>query len=731
MSCCGEREKGKVREYHKWDYITLSDFKSSGCGTTFSYIWLWMLAIIAVAVYGADTFTAVNLLAFGKWSSSVQPTIPFEISKWIFTGCILFSWALCIFEWIRAVQIMKRNSVADDYLDPMASTLQCLRGGQGYRKFLVFAALTKSKKGNDYVALFAYFQFKGMIRIILAQGPRQVINAITLWSVLQAQVLHNNTDTGIQKFWQNLEALADQNTQQAVILCSMLFTFVIWVFSALSLILAFVLYITFLWHFIPREDGTVSSYCRRKIEKRLENAVRKNYQKALEKEEAKRIKAEVNAMKFGKRPPAPDRKPTLPVVSDNDSDIFTMPGLSRSTTQTTLPAYATKPDLARMNTLASDRSAANLAEPKLPNIEEKDLSSTHTGELEPTLPVMEPALPSIAGLERPQIPSRSLTQMSNASKSSLASDTPLLAKASDMGSAETRLLDYAAEAPIPIQPQPSNSYGRPLPNGIPPRSASSRPVPGQGMQGPLDQPYGRRPPPTRALTSDSSSQQSNWNDPPLVMPGQPSVRMPDEPIRRQDTTQPAWPMPAPPAEESYEMQAQPRRLVQQAPPAAYPPQGYRTDASAPSSNRGPPQGPGPNGQIPGRAATQSPQSVRRFDPNLPITSTPPPMTPPPRSMTAPVAPASRDRYYEQQQQQQSGPRNASASSEARARAPVRQNTEGGWPRGQGGPQQAQQGMMAPQQRRPPPPRQYTRQDGYFPPAEPGPQGRDYSQGGYM
>ena len=33
--------------------------------------------------------------------------------------------------------------------------------GRGWRRFLVFAALTKGRKGNEYVALFTYFSFEG------------------------------------------------------------------------------------------------------------------------------------------------------------------------------------------------------------------------------------------------------------------------------------------------------------------------------------------------------------------------------------------------------------------------------------------------------------------------------------------------------------------------------------------------------------------------------------------
>lgn len=144
---------------------TLSDFRSRGCLTIFSYIWLWILILITIFVYVADTFTAINLIAFNRWSSQVKPAIPFEVSKWIFFICICLSWALCAFEWIRAIRVMRKGGVADSYLDPLAAVLQSIRlgKGQGWRRFLVFAELTKSKKGTDYAALFVYFNFKSLV----------------------------------------------------------------------------------------------------------------------------------------------------------------------------------------------------------------------------------------------------------------------------------------------------------------------------------------------------------------------------------------------------------------------------------------------------------------------------------------------------------------------------------------------------------------------------------------
>lgn len=126
---------------------------------------VWLFLVVSIAVYAVDTFTAINLLVFSRWSSQIKPKIPFHISRWIFAACIIASFVLLVFRWIRTIRVMRSASIAESYLDPLAVRVQSIRVGKarGYRRFLVFAELTKSKKGADYVALFAYFSFEGLL----------------------------------------------------------------------------------------------------------------------------------------------------------------------------------------------------------------------------------------------------------------------------------------------------------------------------------------------------------------------------------------------------------------------------------------------------------------------------------------------------------------------------------------------------------------------------------------
>jgi hypothetical protein len=289
MGCTGDREKGPPEQAQRWDYITLQDFKSKSSWNVIAYIWLWLMAIVAVGVYAADTYTAVNLLAFNHWTSKIQPALDIKYSRWIFAGCILLSWALAVIEWIRAIRAIRRGGVAESYMDPLAVTLQSMRG-QGWRRFLVFGALTKSRKGADYVAFFVYFAFKGAVRIVVAEGPRQVINGMTLYAVAQKDLFNGTVDhhSWAEQFWINLQKMFDANKLQAATMVTMLFTAIIWIFSALCLITATILYLLFLWHYIPQQDGRLSIYCRRKVDKRLEKIVEVKVKAAFEEDERRR-----------------------------------------------------------------------------------------------------------------------------------------------------------------------------------------------------------------------------------------------------------------------------------------------------------------------------------------------------------------------------------------------------------------------------------------------------------
>lgn len=277
----------------------------------------------------------------------------------------------------------------------------------------------------------------------------------------------------VAQFFLNIETMVQQgNKQETVVYFTMLFSLFIWVIAFLSLFFSVLFYVFFLWHYVPRADGSLTQYCRRKIETRLERIVSKKIKKALEKQDAKRKKEEREAMKNGGEGP---RMPTLPKlggIDDDTSSVFS--GVTRSdtiSTTTTLPSYSSNPPSRTntMNTMGTMRTAA----------------------MKPTLPVLD---------ERPG-PIRSDTQ---GTTTSFGSNAPLLGQAGDMGTA-------SPAPPMPPLGPNADYFGgghgpRGPPSNIPPRSFSAMsqgrasPAP-RNMLPPVDTSFGGRDLPASRVLS--------------------------------------------------------------------------------------------------------------------------------------------------------------------------------------------------------------------------------------
>ncbi|KAI1387415.1 uncharacterized protein F4822DRAFT_281238 [Hypoxylon trugodes] len=565
MGCLG-RKTVEIRPEQKWDAISLRDFKSSSCFAPFAYGYLYFSLLISLAVYGVDTFTAVNLLAFNTWSSSIEPTqlVPFDVSKWIFSICIIASFVNLAFEHIRAMRVMKRGSVAECYLDNLAVRLESIRpgDGQGWRRFLVFAELTKSKKGAEYVALFTYFSFQSWIRVIFCSGPRQVVNALTLYSVYSSDLIPtdvSSVQSTLGTFFGKLGTLANENKQQVVILSGMVFTLVIWIFSLLFLIIGALFYVFFLWHYIPRQDGGLHGYCERKVNKRLTSIVTVKVNKALAKEERDRIKAGIKAAKKNGEKPPTERQATLPTFLDagNEDKLPQMPMLNRNDTMATLPAYSSRPGSSRsieLNAWDQKRPQASRQGTTTTNASMSSYSSraplmndaAAMGYDRSASPV--PSLPPI-DLANFQPPPRPGTAASNRSYGPGAPPSRLQTNGSGFGggysASPSTYTPDASSIPSAIRsPPPMDSYSRPMPRPIDQFSGRSSPAPsmrsnrGPPPNGPAyggnsypprsatnPMPPPQRQPPQRNLTAPMPPRQPDGYYPqrPGAGPGQPNM----------------------------------------------------------------------------------------------------------------------------------------------------------------------------------------------------------------
>ena len=240
---------------------------------------------------------------------------------------------------------------------------------------------------------------------MLAEGPRQVINALTLYSVMQLNLIPTGDQaakdghTPVAQFFVNVGLLVDKSgREQAVILFGMLFTLVIWVVTLINLMVAVVLYLLFLFHHIPSSDGGLGGYCRRKINKSMETIVKTKVEKALRKENALRAREEARegagVMK---------RQPTLPNLDATGDEKPLM--LSRQPTLVTLPEYSSRPGTSAGSALTSPSDLER--QPTLPDLNSPDF--------------------------RPGPMTRVGTHASSASWTSQSSNAPLMGAAGEMG----------------------------------------------------------------------------------------------------------------------------------------------------------------------------------------------------------------------------------------------------------------------------------------------------------
>jgi hypothetical protein len=594
------------------------------------------MLVVSISIYAVDTFTAINLLAFDRWAGQIEPSIPFSISRWIFAGCIILSFVLLIYRMWRAIRVIKQGGVAKSYLDPLAVRLQSIRMGErgrGFKRFLVFAELTKSRKGADYVALFAYFSFEAWLRIVFAEGPRAVVNGITLYSVTRLNLVPVGEHAApeghspVAQFFVNIGVMADKDRLQAVILFGMLWTCFIWILEAISLALSVILYLLFLWHHIPSGDGGLSGYCRKKINRRMERIVKVKVDTALKQENELRAREDAKAARQGI---GITKKPTLPSLDSAD----TLAPLSRTTTMTTLPEYVSRPGTGRL----SDESLGRV-----------------------------PPMPDLQG--RPPGPHRVMTHQSEVSVSSFSSNAPLMGAAGDMGYAPTpgatpgswdgrpgppgrSMTGQYSQRSFSPGPPHMNQSGRHTPGSYP---MEPIPRPGTGMSGHLprrpsdnDNGFGYAPDRTRTPSMergyDAGGRRTPANNSNPYFPAIPEGRNSPAfggPPRSQSRGPPGGPMMNGPGPILARMPTGGSEIFGRSPPErSFTPVGEPTLPRLPSTGPSPSPGPGDGGYrafTPG-ARSMTPQGGPPPNPygRPPPSSGYPPRGPPGRQNSGPV-----------------------------------------------------------------------------------------------
>ncbi|KAF7332138.1 Alpha-1,3-glucosyltransferase [Mycena kentingensis (nom. inval.)] len=319
--CHGPNWKREAVPDHKFDFISVADFRDNGFKMRAKYFFLFLVFFKSFAVYMSDIFTAVTMLSTDNWSNQIFSEctaqtkngcvpIPFETGKWLFVGCIIFSFLLLAYESRKAKLIVASHDISYAFTNVLANNYYSLRS---YDHFCFFDHISNSTKTSDDFAFFVFFVFKSWKRVLLADGPRQSINALTLYSVWLAK--HDKAGWNIPDYFKG------NTTSTSILTVTTLFTVVVFAGSLLLLIVAGICYIPLLSSLTPAQE-----YCCHKVDKRIESVIKKHQKKRLEenrKQAMKEARGDFSHLKNkkGEFTSKPLPQPTLPNLSvDDDYD---------------------------------------------------------------------------------------------------------------------------------------------------------------------------------------------------------------------------------------------------------------------------------------------------------------------------------------------------------------------------------------------------------------------------
>ncbi|ORY30221.1 hypothetical protein BCR39DRAFT_466825 [Naematelia encephala] len=317
--CCEAEWKREVVQDHKFDFINVSEFHRTDILTRLKYVWKYILILKAFAVMGLDIFTAVTMISSNHWTNTIQSRcgddcavdVKFAIAKWVFVGCIIFSFLLYGYELWKAKWVIDSRDISYAFTNLLANDYCSLKS---YDNFCLFCYIDRSTKKKDDFAFFVFFTFKDWKRLLLADGPRQSINALILYSFANS---FGWQTSDIPAYW-------DNSPITAMLLFSMILTVLIFAGSLILLIIAAVCYVPLLCY-IQGNLKASSEYVCHKVDKRIAELLRKKQRQRV----ARNLALEKQLAKSGMKTMNGEMVlPTLPDVKLDD-DALSISGASK------------------------------------------------------------------------------------------------------------------------------------------------------------------------------------------------------------------------------------------------------------------------------------------------------------------------------------------------------------------------------------------------------------------
>ncbi|KAG0227131.1 hypothetical protein BGW42_003147 [Actinomortierella wolfii] len=282
MSSNVDWKRQKVED-HKFDFIDVEDYVDNSWWRQIKYSFVFIIVIKGILIYCADVWTASNLMT----TDNLQELAPGGVTKdgiieavaglninivvyrWIFMSCIILSFILLAWDIKRAVEVIKSRDISYAFTSMIASRYYCITS---YAHFCLFEKIHQSKKTIDEVAFFCFFTFRGWKRLLLADAPRQAINAFLLYNIFI-----KSSKGDFLKNWNSVWEGRNANgqpiypTMKKFSIGVMMFTVLMFTLSILYMFGAVCLYIPLVIHI----RGNLKEYCCHKIDKRIDEIVKK------------------------------------------------------------------------------------------------------------------------------------------------------------------------------------------------------------------------------------------------------------------------------------------------------------------------------------------------------------------------------------------------------------------------------------------------------------------------
>ncbi|KAJ9056537.1 Potassium transporter [Entomophthora muscae] len=248
---------------HKFDFVDIDQFVQNGLCARISYAIPFVMTIRTCLIFFSDIWTTFNFITnreralnlyFGTHAQSWFP--------YVFYVSVLFSLLLKPYELMKALRILRSHDISCTYTNMIAHRLYVLTS---YRSYCFFRSISAQRSLVDSIAFYVFFTLKGWKILALVNVPREAIKSYFLHS------LNGN----FENLKDRISSFSSSLILSYTTLGSLLITNILFLLSALSVLVAALLYIPLAFHI----RGNLKEYCCYKVDKRISKLLLKQVRK--------------------------------------------------------------------------------------------------------------------------------------------------------------------------------------------------------------------------------------------------------------------------------------------------------------------------------------------------------------------------------------------------------------------------------------------------------------------